>query len=485
MNKLYLLLFTVLFSGVAIAQDHMDCFSVLAGKNTTSDGSVMLAHNEDDFGDVHFNMYLVPSSKLPSGPVEAVSEDNNTALQPSYGFGFMWLEMPGMDFSDSFMNENGVVISSDACPSREDQPELTDGGVTWQLRYAMAVGAKSARNAVQIAAEIIQAKGYNSSGRTYLIADPNEAWMLSVVNGKHFVAKRIPDSTLAIIPNYYTITDVNTGDIENVLASPDLVSYAIARGWYTPEKDGAFNFRNVYGSVESLQNMGNIGRMWAAVNMLGKKTYKPGDDLPWVIIPKKKIELTDLMTVLANHYEGTAFDCKKDDPAADVHLSKPASVCSNTTRYGFVAQLRSSMPLPVGCVLWLAPYRPCTNSFSPLYLGMDKLPDGFGPKDYNSAIVHHLAGDQKPGEQKPNMIYQKFFENTNKLNLKNPGIISEARKKFFDQTVTFIRQQPVAEKLALYTIEKMPKESVRVLTNQSIQAFEKALKLSTELADKQ
>ena len=40
--------------------DHLNCFAVLAGKNATKDGSVMLAHNEDDSGEQMINIYNVP-----------------------------------------------------------------------------------------------------------------------------------------------------------------------------------------------------------------------------------------------------------------------------------------------------------------------------------------------------------------------------------------------------------------------------------------
>lgn len=464
------------------AQMQHDCFSVVAGRFATADGSVMFAHNEDDYGNVHFNMYRVPS---PNDKEVALIATNtvaeNSDIKPPK-VGFHWLEMPGMDFSDSFMNDNGVVIASDACHSREDQPELTDGGISWQLRYAMASEATSARHAVGIATELLINRGYNSSGRTYIIADPNEAWMLSVVYGKHYVAKRIPDSCIAVIPNYYTITDVDLNDEKNVIASPDLVQYAISRDWYNPEKDGAFNFRKAYGAAESLQDLSNIARMWVALNMLTQKKYKSSDDFPWVIKPTRKVELQNLMAILSNHFEDTEFACSKDDPNADKHKCEPSSICSETTQYGFVAQLRSSMPVMVGCVLWLAPYRPCTNAYFPVYLGVDKTPEGFGGKSYTEAIKHHLEGDQKPGMVLPNSAYELFYKNTNIINEK-PSL--EAKKRFNELTNEFIRQQPMAEKLAMYSLPKMEKEAIRVLTTRMNQTFEKVLKLSNECAFKQ
>jgi len=63
--------------------------------------------------------------------------------------------------------------------------------------------------------------------------------MLSVVNGKHWVAQRVPDEHIAIIPNYYTITTVDLSDTMNYYGSDDLVEYAIIKRWYNPKKDGS------------------------------------------------------------------------------------------------------------------------------------------------------------------------------------------------------------------------------------------------------
>ena len=51
---------------------------------------------------------------------------------------YIWSEMPGMSFSDSYVNEWGVTVASDNCPSREDKPELTDGGIGYMLRRLVA-----------------------------------------------------------------------------------------------------------------------------------------------------------------------------------------------------------------------------------------------------------------------------------------------------------------------------------------------------------
>ena len=121
-----------------------DCFSMMVGKDATNDGSVMFAHNEDDWGDRIVNWYKVPAMKHKPGTT--VTMKNGGQLpQPAQTWSYMWLEMPEMKFSDSYMNEWGVTIGSDACLSKEKKPDLTDGGIGYWLRRAMAERATSAR----------------------------------------------------------------------------------------------------------------------------------------------------------------------------------------------------------------------------------------------------------------------------------------------------------------------------------------------------
>ena len=181
-----------------------NCFTLLAGKNATADGSVMLAHNEDGPGRILINWYKSLSGHDDTGTL-IVTETAVTLPQTENINGIFWLEMPDYSFSDSYMNEKGVVIASNQCKSREDNPSLTGGGIGYWLRRLMAERAGTAREAVIIGGKLIEQFGYLSSGRSYCIADSKEAWMMSVVKGKHWVACRIPDERIAVLPNYYTI----------------------------------------------------------------------------------------------------------------------------------------------------------------------------------------------------------------------------------------------------------------------------------------
>ncbi|MFH1999588.1 MAG: C69 family dipeptidase, partial [Planctomycetota bacterium] len=307
-------------------------------------------------------------------------------------------EMPELEFSDTMMNEFGVTITSDSCPSREDKPELTKGGIGYFLRRIMAERARTAREAVLIAGRLVDALGYSQSGRTYSVADPNDVWLLAVVHGKHWVAQRVPDNHVAVIPNYYTLNAIDLADEDHFLGSPDIVDYAVKRGWYDPEEDGEFSFRRAYSDPSLFTNMGNLARHWRGVNLLSKKQYAVEDDFPFSFEPKEKVTPSCLMAILRDHHEGTEHEFRDGEPLDNPHENPFSTICTPSTQYGFVAQLRSHLPVEIGAVLWLAPRRPCIQHFIPWYCGITEIPEGFADHDFTFALEHHFesAKDSAP-----------------------------------------------------------------------------------------
>ena len=199
------------------------CFGILAGRNATTDGYVYLGHNEDQFGQKMLNIYHVPAN-----PDRCA---------------YLWFEFPGQAAGDSYANEYGVCLASNQCRSREDKAQ---GSLIYEIRTTAIQKARSAREAVHIIGSLVSQFGYADSGRSYLVADQKEGWIVAVVKGHHWVAQRVPDDEIATIPNYYTIGEINLKDTLNYLGSKDIVSYARKRGWYKPRRDGAFNFRLAY-----------------------------------------------------------------------------------------------------------------------------------------------------------------------------------------------------------------------------------------------
>ena len=380
----------------ALAQDY-NCFSVIAGKAATVDGSVLMGHNEDDGGEQMLNVYVVPA--------------NASHLR------YIWCEFPGMEVADVFMNQFGVSIASNGCPSREDKGELTDGGVLYEVRSAVAKYARTAREAVEIIGSMVETLGYKGSGRTYVIADTAEGWVVSVVKGKHWVAQRVPDDQVMTIPNYYVIGEVDLDDPFNFAGCEDLVEYAVARGWYDPKKDGAFNFAKAYASENSLKSENNITRHKEAWN------YFFGEDKPgtFAALPQKKVSLRDFVNVLALH----------ETPDAKGHLVN--SICNDNTILSSIFQLRPWMGFDTGCVMWLAMGSPLSEVYVPWYAGMTKAPKGMGRfATAQEAEQKHMSDAKNLRKNYPNHFYWKHVDRRNILRdlTEHRRNILRERKKF-------------------------------------------------------
>lgn len=374
-----------------------NCFTVIAGKNATADGSVLMAHNEDDHGEQLVNIYLVPKNG-----------QNGT---PKY----LWLEAPGMEASDSFLNEYGVAIVSDMCPSKEDKPVITDGGILYQLRVQAAKKARTAREAIGVMGSMIDKYGYRSTGRSYMVADPKEGWILSVVNGKHWVAARIPDDKVMIIPNNYVIDKINLADTVNFAGSRDIIEYAIARGWYSPEQDGDFSFKKAYGTKDDYLADANVWRHLSALNYFsGKNNSSNPDSFPFVFVPYKKVTVEDMFNVMRSHGENTNFAQEIKDRYKGKH---PKNICNNSTIYSVVYQLRGGMPVEKGAIAWTAIYHPCASVYHPLTLAMKKSPKGFTRySTAEEAEANHFSQTKGMEELWPDMEYWKYVKKFQSIN---------------------------------------------------------------------
>ncbi|NOZ60554.1 MAG: hypothetical protein GXO74_02625 [Calditrichaeota bacterium] len=461
----------------------LDCFSILVGKNASADGAVLFAHNEDDGGTQIVNLYRVPRQKNEAG--KAIALKNGGLLpRPAETNSYLWLQMPKMMFSDGYFNEYGVVIASDACQSREDKPELTDGGITYWLRRAVAEQAHSAREAVHIAGKLVETYGYASSGRTYVIADANEGWMFSAVNGKHWVAARVPDNEVAVLPNYYTIGEVDLSDTTNFLGAKDLIDYAIQRGWYDPARDGKFHFARVYSNPRNLNHPGNINRMWRGVCLVSGREFKLDDELPFSLKPNKKLTPQDLMRVLRDHYEGTELDNTDNYKAGSPYKLNRSTICANSTQCSFVAQLRGWMPKELGCVLWLALRRPDSHAFVPLYLGTQKIPDGFAYDDWQISLSHHFNPPDFYYEKRDDHAFWAHWKLANWVDQDYGNRIFKVQKVWQKFEKSAFEMQPGFEKKMEKIFKKDKQDALRLITNYSDDWLIKSWKKSAALVPK-
>jgi dipeptidase len=406
MKRIIFLFFILSFNWLA-GEETRNCFTILAGKNATADGSVLLAHNEDDHGRLLVNVYKVAAQEHSKS--DLVSFKNEAALpQVKNTPAMLWLEIPETDFADAYMNEYGVAVASNSCPSREDKPELIKGGIGFMLRRLIAERAQTARDGVCIAGELISQFGYNASGRTYIIADAKEGWFMHIVKGKHWVARRVPDDEVAVIANYYTLGPVDLNDRNNFLGSPDIIDYAIHRGWYNPEKEDAFDFARAYSDPEELKSMGNILRQWQGTNLLADKSHKVEERFPFSFKPRRDIRLNDLFQVLRDHYEGTKYDLSDRYKNGSPNSGKNRTICTESTQYAFVAQMRDWLPAEIAYTVWICFRRPDSNAFSPWYVAGSQLPDGYCLDSTGNALKNHFSPLPVQTLEDPNLAFNTY-----------------------------------------------------------------------------
>ena len=174
------------------------------------------------------------------------------------------------------MNEHSLVIAETTYGGR---PELADptGRMDYgSLIYITLQRAKTAREAIGVIAELAGTYGYASSGESFSIADPDEAWIMELI-GKGFeddgrggnarkgivwVARRIPDGYVSAHANQARITTFPKDDPENCLYAPDVVDFAREMGYYEGP-DETFSFSDAYAPADFGALRGCEARVWA------------------------------------------------------------------------------------------------------------------------------------------------------------------------------------------------------------------------------
>ncbi|MGB7297085.1 MAG: C69 family dipeptidase, partial [Candidatus Aminicenantales bacterium] len=454
-----------------------ECFTVLVGKAASADDSVMIGHNEDDRGDIIVNVRKIQPHdygkprKVDLGKGAFFETDGRTN-------GFLWIEATTQEFADSFVNEHGVVITSDSCPSLETKDDLTDGGIGYMLRRIVAEKAKSAREGVRIAGDLIEKYGYRASGRTYAILDKEEAWMLAVIRGKHWYAQRVPDDEVAVIPNHYTIRQIRPENPEHFMGSRDIIEYARTNGRYDETKDGPFDFKKAFArpSRRDPVSDGNTLRHWRGLALLTGKEWPISDDYPFSAKPGKKVTVEALMRILRDHYEGTEYDATDGYKTGNPNRTKFRTICTASTINAFVVSLDSRRPEPIAASVWLAFGKPDTTVFLPLYNGVENLPPGagVGTLTHDDEVFHKQHFDDPEFKAaKGGLFHTKVLELEKAVEADYGAKIDVLRRELFPVEKDFLENRPKfeADYGAVYARDK--KKALEMLDAYVASAFER------------
>ncbi len=378
----------------------MNCMTVIAGRAASATGCVLVGHNEDDPGHIVVRHGYVPARDWAPGSVMPAEPGLAAVPQVPHTLGFAWSQTTsaagGLSTADTMLNERGVLVCSNSMGgSREDGEDasvVTDGGIGFNLRRAIAERATSARDGVRVLLGLIEAWGYASSGRAYTIADRDEAFMIQLVRGRHYLGARIPDDAVAVMPNHYNLHTLR--DCPEMFYPDDLITYAIGKGWYTPAVPGDFSdfdFARAYQTGDNWQNPRNVMRQVHGQSMLlGREWDAAREGMPFCIKPARPVTLQDMADVLRTHYEGTSDDTERFGPGRSPHDTDIRRICTGTTIESVIADFSTPAPLTP---LFLAPGRPCQLPYIALHplLGYPESLCSMG--DAAAALDRHLIPD--------------------------------------------------------------------------------------------
>lgn len=352
---------------------HLDCMTIIVGKDVSATGKVIVGHNEDDIGRYAVQHGYVPAADWPEGTYLPAENGRAAIPQAAHTFGYYWSEVRGaargVSGADTFLNENGVcVCSNNNADSKEnifDDTRVTDGGLEYNMRRIIAERAESARHGLQVAIEMIETWGYAPSGRAYTIADANEAFMIQIVSGRRYIAARIPDNAVVCMPNHYTFHGLS--DVEEMFYSEDLVEHAIEMNWYKPAVEGDysdFDFAKAYQDIDSYMTQYNVPRQKYAMQILLDREWDvEAEGLPYAIYPETKISVEDIAEVLSAHYEDSELD-ERFGPGASPHDVGVRRICTGSTIEATIFEFADE---PVLTTAWTAFGRPCQLPFMPLH----------------------------------------------------------------------------------------------------------------------
>jgi dipeptidase len=459
------------------------CSSIIVGKNASKTGEVLLGHNEDNGGRLVMPQYIMPRRQHEPGTMIRCEDFAALIPQVEETWSFIWTEtrtLSGASFSCGFINEWGVAVMSDNCgPSNEDNPDLLDGGIGYGLRRIIAERARTAREGVEIAAELVGTYGYLASGRSYQIVDKNEGWMFQAVNGKHYVAQRVGDDEIAFIPNRYTIRKVDLEDTENFIASPDLITYAIERGWYTPavpDDYSDFDFAKAYQKGYTPNDI----RQRRAYSMILGREIGEDEEIPFAVKAQRKFGPEDVMEILRTHYEGTADDLTNGYEVSP-HFVANRRICTSTTQESAVVQFREN---PIFTVYWRTSGRPCVNPYVPWYLGILSVPDGYGWLDPIVAMDTHFSAHPDDVSYNASRAWWAFMDLQNIADPQYGEVVDEIQKHVFALEKEFFNKQSEIEATAYALYAQDPQKAREFLTEYTHEVAKKAWDLAVELYEK-
>ena len=384
----------------------MPCTTILVGKKASYDGSTMIARN-DDSGSGHFTakkfIVVHPEEQprkykseishveieLPDNPMRYTSMPNALKGEGVWAASGVNEANVGMTATET-ITSNPRVLGADPLvvyqPAEDGKEEVAGGIGEEDIVYIVLPYIRSAREGVKRLGSLLEKYGtYEINGIAF--QDRDEIWWLETIGGHHWMARRVPDNMYVVMPNQLGIDHFDLedalGEQREYMCSADLKEF-IEKYHLDLSMDGVLNPRDAFGSHDDADHVYNTPRAWFMERYLNPHTKKwegpdadftpASDDLPWAMVPEKKITVEDVKYVLSAHFQGTPYD---PYAAYGDKSMKGAfrSIGINRNDFLSVILMRPDQPEDSAILEWVAFASNAFNVLVPFYAGVTTTPE--------------------------------------------------------------------------------------------------------------
>ena len=463
------------------------CTNFIVGKKASADGSVFISYSADSYGMSGFVAHF-PAAVYPEGTMRDIYNWDEGEYLGQIREARRTYNVLGN------INEHQVAIAETTFGGREELVDTTGIIDYGSLIYLALQRSRTAREAIDVMTSLVAEYGYYSSGESFSIADPNEAWIMEMVGkggkekGAVWVAIRIPDDCISAHANQARIRKFDMKDKENVRYSKDVIKFARKMGYFNG-KDEDFDFAAAYCPADFGGLRYCDARVWSFFNMYADEdmnkylAWASGDataePMPLYFKPKAPLTLQDVQRGMRDHYEGTPFDITNDLGAGAYNMPyrpSPLSfkvdgkeyfnerpISTFQTAFTFVAQLRSHLPNAIGGVMWFGTDDSNMVVYTPVYCCATSVPDCYA-EQHADPVVFSWKSSFWVFNWVSNMIYPKYSL-----------VIDDMRAVQSALESAVYEQSKVVEAEALAVIETSPRYAVRMLTDFTAQSGEETL----------
>jgi len=391
----------------------MPCTTILVGKKASHDGSTIIARN-DDGGFEAKRILAHPASEkartyktvishlsveLPEKALAYTDCPNVTktnGVWPACGINEANVAMTATETITS----NPRVIGADpyVCyqPKKGRSKEVPGGIGEEDLLTLVLPYIRSAREGVLRTGRLLEQYGtYEPNGMAF--ADADEIWWLETIGGHHWIARKVPDDRVVIMPNQFGLDQFDFADAygqqKEHLCSSDLKEF-VEKYHLARDLKGSFNPRLAFGSQSDSDHIYNTPRAWFMARYFLPRTFRwdgegadftpESNDIPWSFVPERKVTVEEVRYLLGSYYQGTPYDpYSKNSPQKGKYrtIGVPNSdVCG-------IMQIRGYLPKAIQGVQWLSMGGSGFTACFPVYANVSRFPK------YISATTETVSTD--------------------------------------------------------------------------------------------